>query len=127
MNDTTIGIYVRNSIYAPFIQWILAGLKLYETRHSRTLHKLIGKRVALISTTSKMVLGYVTIDSCIKCSTLLEFQQYREDCMTVGTFYDWKVDTDRKYLYKLTDPEPCDPYPVPENATRHGRVWVEWN
>ena len=119
-----------NSSETPFVDLILKGLKRYETRTRDTLtHGLFGRRVLIAET------GHGR--PVIRCSAVIATREpitsremwdkwYRVPAQIAkGSRYDWQPDTRIKYAYKLTDVRPVDPFPLPQDARRHGRVWAE--
>lgn len=118
-----------NDTKVPFTSLILSLGKPYETRNVRSLHRVMNERIAIIRTRkgyAPIVVGYVTISNCIECHDENEFRKYSAKCFVDGTEFDWNKNTKHKYLYEMSNPVRCDPYRVPENAVRHGRVWCEW-
>ena len=118
------GIYINCSIL-PFITWILAGRKRYETRTRNMLRALVGQRVALIETGNgpAMVRGYATI--CAPEYVPYDHVQARQRAKILGTPYDIP-EGGRKVFYYLTDIKKCTPYPVPADRINHGRAWTEF-
>lgn len=123
----TYGIFI-NDRHARFTEMILDEAKLYETRTRRTLHRLVGQRVAIIRTGKgpAQIVGYATITGCIECNSLHDYEPYRNQCKLAGTPFEWHSDTVHKYLYRIESIERCDPYPVPDDVIRHGRTYVEF-
>lgn len=110
----------------PFVQQIINGNKIYETRNIDTLGRFIGDRVLLAETGngSPVVKCVATISESIAVYTANEWRAYitKEDVPT-GSGYDWNQDTRKKVLYRLTDVCPVAPF-IPEGK-RHGRTWME--
>lgn len=123
----TYAIYI-NDHCANFTGMILDGIKTYETRTRRTLHRLIGQRVAIIRTGKgpAQIVGYATITGCIECHSAAEYDKYMEQCKLSGTPFEWNQDTTSKYLYRIEYVERCEPYQVPTNVIKHGRTYVEF-
>lgn len=118
------GIFINDHSF-PYTQEILLQHKTIETRTRNTLKKLIGKRVAIIRTGKgkPQIVGYVTIAKAAFCPADL-FDSFRNKTLIpCGDPYDSKAG---KWFYYLENAEKCTPYPIPENAVRHGRVWVEF-
>lgn len=122
----TPGIFINDGQH-PFTGWILSGAKTYETRSRRTLHRFIGKHVAIVRTGkgNPVVVGYADIDCCFECRDKAFYNTFRYETLTCATAYDWTPDIKVKYLYHLVNVSRCDPYQVPGDAVRHGRTWVE--
>ena len=120
------GIFVNEDSF-PYAHKIVSGEKTYETRSRNMLKRLNGKRVAIISTRrgqKPMIIGYAevfavtywsreTLDKFRTLTLIPEGSKY--DCTGAG-----------KWCYWMNDAEPCEPYPLPENAIRHGRSYVEF-
>lgn len=121
------GIFVRNTRGVKYADALVRGYKACETRNRNTLSSLAGERVAVIRTGGKetMVIGYITFGLGIK--TPYEYFDMQRDMHLVppGSKYDCKPNG-FKWLYFLSDWQTCEPYPLPKAATRHGRVWCEW-
>ena len=112
----------------PFVDWILDGSEVYETRTRNTLVSLVGKRVYLAESGKGRPL--------VKCSAVLVQARPVTDRATwesvirkpakiePGSMYDWKPETRVKYPYKLVDVQPVTPF-HPQEGVRHGRVWME--
>ena len=119
------GIYINDDLY-PFTLWILVGLKIWETRSRNMLGKLIGHRVAIISTSRKrkpLIVGYATITE-VRHVTKYDFDMYRGNCMIErGSKYD--CSEKGKWLYRMSNVEKCEPHPLPDNVIRHGRSYCE--
>ena len=121
-------IYINCALF-PFISWIIKGLKTYETRNRNTLKRFIGKTVYLAETgkgkrpiirCSCLISGSVTITSKATYNALRKQTRIKK-----GSYFDWKDDTRQKILYKLENVQPCKPFPIPDNAIRHGYTWCE--
>lgn len=111
----------------PFIDWILSGLKVYETRNRNTLKQFIGKQVFLCETgrKQKVVKCKATIKAVVKVESLRYYEKFRSECcVKPGTTYDFTGKT--KYLYLLTDIVPIPEF-IPEEGKRHGFTWMEYN
>ena len=127
MQEITYGIFI-NDDYMTYTNFILIGLKLWETRNRNMLGRLIGRRVALISTSkyhTHQIVGYATISEARHVS-LEEFDMwYRTPSIIVeGSKYDC---TEKgKWLYRMRNPERCETIPLPDNTIRHGRSWCEF-
>ena len=121
-------IYVNCALF-PFIDWIIKGKKKYETRNRNTLKRFIGKTVYLAETgkhkrpvirCSCMISESLTITSKAAYNALRRQTRIKKE-----SCFDWKDDTRQKILYKLENVQACKPFPVPDNAVRHGYTWCE--
>ena len=91
---------------------IFDGIKTVETRASRSLDSLIGKRVGIIRTGCgpALLVGYVDITGIKTYRTMKEFRIHRkEHQVPAGSRFD---STGIKYGYILENPEQCEPTPV---------------
>lgn len=122
-----IGIFVNENGGIHYAEAIVSGYKTIETRQRNMLKSLCGERVAVIRThrnARPAIVGYVTIEDYAFCPVSL-FNMYRDDTLIPpGSAHD--VRGRGKWFYYLSAPEKCDPYPLPEDAVRHGRSWAEW-
>lgn len=125
-----LGFFI-NDHAVPYTLLILQLIKTIETRTRNTLKALIGQRVAIIQTGKgpAQIVGYVTITKAVFCPAD-QLDSFREQTrVPKGSSFD-KCGTCEgvpgKWFYYLDNPEPCTPYPVPADAVRHGRVWVEF-
>ena len=111
----------------PFPKWIVQRWKTIETRQKNMLSALVGERVAIVETGSRpgpMVIGYVDIVGSFFCSST-DFDKYRRETMIpAGSSFDCKGSG--KWFYQLANAEPCEPFPLPSSAIRHGRSWCEF-
>lgn len=95
-----------------FIDLILNGKKIVETRDCNSLHPYIGQKVGLIKTGKgkATLMGYATIITEYHYHNLDEF---RDDevfhCVLPGSKYDYKND---KYGYLLACVESCTPIEI---------------
>lgn len=116
----------------PWIKWIMDHFKTHETRTRNTLGCLVGK-VVLLAETGKwyrpLIRCRAKIAEVIAVHSCEEWEEYLQDTwVPVGSKYDWKDDTKVKYLYRLEDVHPvAEPFFLPQNSVRHGRVWAELN
>lgn len=120
------GIFVNEDGGIHYAQAIVGSYKPLETRGRNMLSKLIGDRVAVIRTRrgkKPLVLGYVNIDSAERRSKDWLDKNRDKTLIPPGSKYD----SDRpRWCYALSGAEKCDPYPLPEDAIRHGRSWCEF-
>ena len=119
-----------NCSSAPFMDDIITGRKVYETRSRDMLRGLVGRRVYLAETGK----GKPVIRCSAKITRALRvilpdaWEQFRSaTCVPVGTAYDWKPDTYCKWLYELDHVQPVPSPFTPPEGVRHGRVWMEYN
>lgn len=121
-------VFVNCSLF-PFLSWILAGLKICETRNRNTLRALVGQRVLLAVTgrgRPPVVVASVVIRSAFPVDSLQEWRElYNAHRVQEGSQYDWTDTTRRKWLYLLGGVQPVSPFTPPEGV-RHGRVWMEY-
>lgn len=106
---------------------IVRGYKPWETRTKNMLSQLIGERVAVVRTRrgkTPTVIGYVTVRDSRHFNGKYLDENRDKTLIPKGSKYD--VNGWAKWVYILEDPEPCEPYPLPENAIRHGRSWCEF-
>ena len=111
-----------------FADAIVRGDKVIETRNRAMLDKLIGERVAVVRTKrgrKPEVIGTVFVKFAFHFGPK-DFEIYREDTLIpVGSKYDC---TEKgKWCYFLRDAAPCEPFPLPADAVRHGISWVEFD
>lgn len=123
-------VFINSKLF-PFVQWIIAGLKLYETRNRNTLKNLIGKTVYLAETGKgkrPIVKCSCVIQDPIIVESKREYNKLRKQTMVKpGSVYDFSNTTKRKYLYKLDNVKPCKPFAMPDNAVYHGRIYATVN
>lgn len=121
------GMFVNEDGGVRYAWAIVHGNKKAETRTRDMLKRLVGQRVAVIRTRrgkNPEVVGFVTI-------TRKEFVK-KEDFAGLFNLHLVPPGSGRdctrsgKWFYYLEDPEPCDPYPLPADAVRHGRSWCEF-
>lgn len=123
-------LYINCKLF-PFVSWILAGLKLYETRSRNTLKSLVGKTVYIAETGKHkrpLIRCKAFISDCIMIESKTIYNAFRKETrIEKGSCYDWKADTKRKYLYRLSSVERVKEFYIPEDCTiiRHGRVFAE--
>ena len=119
------GIFV-NSAKVDYAGMLVDGTKIIETRTRRMLDCLCGERVAIIRTGKgkPMVIGYVNIIVGLSMSPewLNEHRYWTK--IPKGDKYDSRQTN--KICYMVSEPQKCEPYPLPENSIRHGRTWVEF-
>lgn len=129
MRDKYIyGLYVARDGIVNYPGLIIDGSKTIETRPGsrNVLKKLIGQRVAIIDTSVKphMVIGYITIYGSLFCPSN-RFSEFRgQHLIPAGSTFDDKGSG--KYMYYLSCPIKCQPYPLPDNKINHGRSYCEF-
>lgn len=121
-------LYINCKLF-PFVEWILYGLKAYETRNHNTLKNLVGKQVYLAATGKgkrPVIYGSCTITGSITVTDKRTYNRYRnQTCIEKGSCYDFTGSTKQKVLYRLDNVQRCKPFPIPENVVRHGRIYCE--
>lgn len=126
MIDSLPIIFINCTLF-PFIQWIIQGIKVYETRDKNTLKRYLGKTVYLCKTGGKEKVIYckATIQGIVKVESKVYYEKFRKDCCIVpGCKYDFTGK--RKYLYLLTDIVPVNPF-VPYEGKHNGYTSMEFN
>lgn len=110
-----------------YVEEIMRGNKTMETRSKNMLRALVGERVAVVRTgrgKKPTVVGTVYISDAEFIPADL-WDMYREDTLVPwGSKHDCRGKG--KWGYILEAPQECVPYPLPENAVRHGRSWCEF-
>ena len=113
----------------PFVQWIISGLKTYETRNKNTLQSLIGRTVYLAETgkgKTPIIRCKCDITSVITVTDNTTYNRYRKYTrIKKGSVFDWNKATVKKCLYKLDNVQRCTPFELPCNVVRHGRIYCE--
>lgn len=114
----------------PFVEQILCGKKLYETRTRNTLGKLVGQKVFLAETGKRnrpLVIGTAVLGAPEKITREAVWKRFYRDesCIPAGSRYDWKPGTRVKYAYPVIHASYCIPF-IPHEGIRHGRVWMEY-
>lgn len=121
------GIFVNEDGGIRYAQAIVEGHKPIETRSRHMLRQCVGDRVAVIRTRrgkGPHIVGYATIAGA-EFWTAQELDERRDlTLIPEGSRYDCKGRG--KWCYRMTDPETCDPFPLPSDAVRHGRSWCEF-
>ena len=120
------GIYV-NQLSAQGVKYadlIVDGYKTIETRSRDMLKSCLFERVAIIRTTrgkKPAIIGYANISGSRWMRNRQASDFPESTFVPEGSKY-----AGNHWFYLLSDPERCEPYPIPENAVRHGRSWCEW-
>lgn len=114
----------------PFISWIMAGLKLYETRNRNTLKSIIGKRVYIAETGKNrrpVIRCIASIGNPIVIDSMKDFNRYRSQTkIKKGSCFDF-IPGRKKYLYPVSNVVKVNPFPLPDNAVYHGRIYATVN
>jgi hypothetical protein len=92
------------------------------------LKALVGQRVLVVETRSgrsPMVVGsvFVYASEFIPADKFDEYRDYV--CIAEGSKYDCRGKG--KWFYHVTDPIPCEPFPLPADRVNHGRSYCEVN
>ena len=125
------GIFVHED-KVPYAHLIARGNKLIETRTKRTLHSCLGERVAIIATAKgkrPMVVGYADVvwEEFFSADYLNAIRH--ATYIPVGDEFDRYVERDGvkgKWCYYMGWASACTPFPLPDDAVRHGRAWCEF-
>lgn len=120
------GIFVRNDGPVPYADKIVSAEKPIETRSRNMLKKLVGHPVVIIATghgKRPVCIGMAWIVKAEK-KTAEEMDSIRDKTLIpVGDEFDtgsrWCYFLSSQYKFK-------NPFPLPEDAVRHGRSWCEW-
>ena len=120
-------IYINCSLF-PFITWIISGLKRFETRNRKTLKAFIGKTVYLAETGKykrPVIRCTCTISEQITVTDKRTYNAMRKYTKIIkGSCFDWNSTTKQKILYRLDNVKACNPFPLPDNAIRKGRIYA---
>lgn len=115
-------IFVNGDEY-PFPELLATGFKTAETRSKRMLSALVGESdVAIVETSKKhkpMIIGYVDVTEESYC----KIDDVRDKVLIPKGS---KFDAEYKWCYFVKNAIRVKPYPLPENAVRHGRSWCEF-
>jgi hypothetical protein len=111
----------------PFISWIIAGIKVFETRNRNTLKSIIGKRV-FIAETGKYKRPLIRCAACFDNPVIVDnrkdFNRYRKQTkIKKGSCFDF-IPGRKKYLYPVCNVQQVNPFFLPDNAVYHGRVYA---
>ena len=123
-----IPIVFINCSDVPYVDKILSGEKLYETRSRNTLGQLVGKRVMIAETGhgKPVVRCTARIGTSHKITNPNVYDLFRPDtCVPEGSKHDWTHDTKSKWFYLLKNVSPVTPF-IPKEGPRHGRIWMEY-
>ena len=125
-----IPVLFINSASVPFVDLIINGKKIYETRSKNVLQFLFDTSSPfLIAETGKgkpVVKCSARIRSITVIYTSEEWEKFRTwHTVPIGSAYDWKPSTKKKVLYELKDIQPVSPF-IHSEGKRHGRTWMEY-
>lgn len=123
----TPGIFVADDGRIYYADYIVDRLKPVETRSKNMLSAVVGLRVAIIRTgrgRKPMIIGYADVVSSAHKSGAWMEENRDKTMIPKGSKYD--VSGSAKWCYFLENAERCEPFPLPENAIRHGRSWCEF-
>lgn len=130
MSRKIAGIFVNEQGGVPYALAIAKALKPLETRSRDMLRGLVGQTVAIIRTRRgkrPTVLGYAKIERSFFCPAGAEWEALREQTLIPpGSRYD-AVGRGRWCYVMSSAREDASPYPLPDNAVRHGRSWCEFD
>ena len=119
-------VYINCSVF-PFVDLIIANKKVYETRNRNTLKSLIGQEIYLAETGKgkATVKAKCTITDLVTVTDKATYNRYRKETQVAkGSVFDFCSSTKAKYLYRLDNVQPVEPFPVPDNTVKHGRVYA---
>lgn len=121
-----LGMFVNNNGCVPYADAIAQRYKTIETRNKNMLAALVGQRVAIVKTGrgGPVVIGYVTITGSEFCPADCFDKYFADHLVQPGSKYAPRGRG--KWFYYCAGAEKCDPFPLPENAVRHGRSWCEF-
>ena len=112
----------------PFVDQIISGEKIWETRNRNTLGRLVGKRVFLAETGNGKPVVRCVAEFCkpIVIDNPGVWDGIRETtCVPVGSRYDWQPDTKAKMIYFVQKVQKVRRF-IPPEGKRHGRIWMEY-
>lgn len=123
-----IGIFV-NCDEVDYADAIVHGNKFIETRSKDMLKDCVHNRVAIIRTRrgeTPTIVGHAFITWKIFLPA-----DYLDTIRNIthiprGSKHDCKGTVKGKWCYHMENRTPCYPYPLPDNAVRHGRSWCEF-
>ena len=111
----------------PFIDQIISGKKIWETRNRNTLGRLVGKRVLFAETGKGKPVVRCEAEICapIRIDNPDVWDELRDaTCVPAGSKYDWKPETKEKVIYFVRKVKKVRKH-IPKDGIRHGRVWME--
>ena len=117
--NSMMGVNINDAV-APFTGMILAGDKTVETRRSRSLDSVIGKRVGIVQTglgTATLV-GFATVCEPVHYETLAAFRAaFRHHRVAAGSKFDGAA-----WGYPLVAVEAAVPRPVKSRGSVLRRI-----
>lgn len=128
--------YIKNERSMPFAERAAYGWKTLETRNRRTLDKLVNtpEKVYIIRTGRGKNNPSMIIGRCyIRKPVWIPAERFKDPDTISKTyvFPDSKFYPDcihGKWCYPIEYAEPLRIHvPVPDNAIKHGRVWIEFD
>lgn len=121
-------IFVNNTSATgkTFAYEIVHSNKPLETRKRNMLKHCIGCNVSIIETSGKIPVIVGTCDIVkAEYKTAAWLNENRHlTLIAKGSKFD--VTDGGKWCYYIENAAPCDPYPLPASAIRHGRSWCEF-
>lgn len=125
-----IPVVFVNCSSVPYVDMILSGKKVFETRSRNTLKSLVGRRVLIAETGkgSPVIRCSARITTAFTLENSFAWNMFRDyTAVPEGTTHDWKEGTKVKWLYELSSVRPVSvPFVLPSDSIRHGRVWAEY-
>ena len=128
--------YIKNERSMPFAELVTYGHKTAETRNRRTLDKLVNTPdlVYIIRTGRGKNEPSMIIGRCyIGAPVWIPADRFKDPDIISKTYVlpdskFYPVDVPGKWCYPIKQAEPLRiPVPVPDNAIKHGRVWIEFD
>ena len=127
-----IPVVFINCKSVPYVDMIISGKKLFETRNRNTLKSLAYNYVYIAETGKgckpmiKAVAALMPPVAITSRDMWRDLRRYTR--VPVKSEQEWNKNTNVKYIYELRCVQPVPvPFPLPDNAVRHGRVWAEYN
>ncbi len=122
-------MFVNENGCVPYARAIANRIKPVETRNKNMLSALVGERVGIVRTgrgKSPAVVGFCTIYRATHETQKTMNSEYMRNLTLIpeGSRYD--SGKNGKWCYWITDAAPCDSFPLPADAIRHGRSWCEF-
>lgn len=121
-------VYI-NCHSVPFVRLIMGRTKLDETRTRDMLRAVVGRPVYVAETGNgpATVRCMVTFLPGREITSARDWKRNRNrHRVPVGSKYDWRAETRKKWAYEIADVIPVEPFTPPEGV-RHGRVWMEYD
>ena len=126
-----IPIIFINSASVPFVDLIMSGKKIYETRSRNVLRFLFDTGSPFLIAETGKGKPVVKCSARIRSITVIYTEEEWHTLRTwhtvpIGSAYDWKPSTKKKVLYELEDIRPVSVPFTPSEGKRHGRTWMEY-